>query len=94
MNQRFKDAFLVKKTRFSKQHPELSEEELHRMNLDDLHNQHIDIHPKSYSILFRFDFIPGPACLVFFECSSFCFGSTGEGCPRSTPVKQFSSFAK
>lgn len=33
-NQMFKDAFLVKKTRFSHLHPELSDEELHRMTAD------------------------------------------------------------
>ena len=30
-DQMFKDAFLVKKTRFSHLHPELSEKELHQM---------------------------------------------------------------
>lgn len=33
-NQMFKDAFLVKKTRFSHLHPELSDEELHRMTAE------------------------------------------------------------
>ena len=33
-NQMFKDAFLVKKTRFSKLHPQLSDEELHKMTVE------------------------------------------------------------
>ncbi len=33
-NQMFKDAFLVKKTRFSHLHPELSDEELHKMTIE------------------------------------------------------------
>ena len=33
-DQMFKDAFLVKKTRFSKLHPDLSDEELHQMTVD------------------------------------------------------------
>ncbi len=37
-NQMFKDAFLVKKTRFSKLHPELSDEELHKMTIEYFRN--------------------------------------------------------
>lgn len=37
-NQMFKDAFLVKKTRFSKLHPELSEEKVQRMTVDYFRN--------------------------------------------------------
>jgi hypothetical protein len=33
-DQMFKDAFLVKKTRFSHLHPELSDEELHRLTAE------------------------------------------------------------
>jgi hypothetical protein len=33
-DQMFKDAFLVKKTRFSHLHPELSDEELHKMTAE------------------------------------------------------------
>jgi hypothetical protein len=33
-DQMFKDAFLVKKTRFSHLHPELSSEELHQMTVE------------------------------------------------------------
>jgi len=33
-NQMFKDAFLVKKTRFAHLHPELSESELHKMTAE------------------------------------------------------------
>lgn len=34
VNQMFKDAFLVKKTRFSEMHPELSDEALHKMTVE------------------------------------------------------------
>ncbi len=37
-NQMFKDAFLVKKTRFSHLHPELSEEDLHKMTIEYFRN--------------------------------------------------------
>ncbi|MCC7405819.1 MAG: hypothetical protein IT288_15570 [Bdellovibrionales bacterium] len=37
-NQMFKDGFLVKKTRFSKLHPELSDEELHKMTIEYFRN--------------------------------------------------------
>ena len=37
-NQMFKDAFLVKKTRFSHLHPELSDEELHKMTIEYFRN--------------------------------------------------------
>jgi hypothetical protein len=37
-NQMFKDAFLVKKTRFSHLHPELSEQELHKMTAEYFRN--------------------------------------------------------
>lgn len=37
-NQMFKDAFLVKKTRFSYLHPELSDEELHKMTIEYFRN--------------------------------------------------------
>ena len=33
-NQMFKDAFLVKKTRFSHLHPELSDQELHKLTAE------------------------------------------------------------
>ena len=37
-NQMFKEAFQVKKTRFSKLHPELSDEELHKMTIEYFRN--------------------------------------------------------
>lgn len=37
-NQMFKEAFLVKKTRFSKLHPELFDEELHKMTIEYFRN--------------------------------------------------------
>lgn len=37
-NQMFKDAFLVKKTHFSHLHPELSDEELHKMTAEYFRN--------------------------------------------------------
>lgn len=37
-NQMFKDAFLVKKMRFSHLHPELSDEELYRMTVEYFRN--------------------------------------------------------
>ncbi|MCB0411377.1 MAG: hypothetical protein KDD22_02555, partial [Bdellovibrionales bacterium] len=37
-NQMFKEAFLVKKTRFSHLHPELSDEELHKMTIEYFRN--------------------------------------------------------
>jgi len=37
-NQMFKDAFLVKKTRFSHLHPQLADEELHKMTVEYFRN--------------------------------------------------------
>lgn len=37
-NQMFKDAFLVKKMQFSKMHPDLSDEELHKMTIEYFRN--------------------------------------------------------
>lgn len=37
-NQMFKDAFLVKKTRFSHLHPEFSDEQLHKMTIEYFRN--------------------------------------------------------